>query len=176
MLCCDRCLLTVNLFGSDTTAIVCHAKSCLNRDSCRLPFGVGLLLFSAHHCCCCCGVLILIPLGPPLLLLLWGPDTYSNPFAQPLLRLCWLEAIAVDSRSLWAVGVGLFRHTCLARHSCDRCAFLVDALCRYFSVPALLSSQQITCLLSGSVVFGIDAFCCRFPSTDHLFTLRLCCL
>jgi hypothetical protein len=36
----------ITCFGSGTLAIACHAKSGLNRDNCRLPFGVGLLLFS----------------------------------------------------------------------------------------------------------------------------------
>jgi hypothetical protein len=36
----------ITCFGSGTLAITCHAKSRLNRDDWRLPFGVGLLLFS----------------------------------------------------------------------------------------------------------------------------------
>jgi hypothetical protein len=48
-------------------------------------------------------------------------------------------------------------------------SFLSHRLCRHAELLFHLST--VTCLLSGSVVFEIDAFCCRFPSTDHLLRL-----
>jgi hypothetical protein len=123
----------ITCFGSGTLAITCHAKSCLNRDDCRLPFGVGLLLFfgpvslTIDALSCCDRCLLTVNLFRPITArpitayrdshLISGTVVLLGSFdSSPVLpATLLLSCIALAMRQpVVLVGV-----TCSVRHSCN---------------------------------------------------------